>query len=58
MQSVLSCDSKSVVVNFRRRLCSLVVSLSVYAAGWFAAGEGPRPELLTKPSNSCANSSC
>jgi hypothetical protein len=58
MQSVLCCDSKSIVVNFRRRLCSLVVSLSVYADGCFAAGEGPRPELLTKPSTSCANSSC
>jgi len=35
--------------------CCLVVGL---CSRCFAAGEGPRPELLTKPSTSCANSSC
>src|ERR1700733_5587262 len=53
----LACDSISVAMDVRRHLCSLVVSWSVYAAG-VAGGEGPRPELLTKPSTSCANSSC
>jgi hypothetical protein len=58
MQSVLSCDLKSVVVNFRRRLCSLVVSLSVYCSRVLRGGGRAAPELLTKPSTSCANSSC
>jgi hypothetical protein len=48
MESVLACDSKSVVVNFRRRLCSLVVSLSVYAAGCFRGGGRAAPRTANE----------